>query len=141
MKERIYTSRANWDENIQRWVCTQGWSRTLQGPAIENYGTFEVATFNAFSEPPNYFKKEVVQSSEMSYSELKNYIHDLQQSGFDVVRLKVQLHKKFAFPAIVLVMAVLAVPFSVSAGKRGAIAGVAVAAGIAARMRVDPVHL
>ena len=48
-----------------------------------------------------------------------------------MVRLKVQLHKKFAFPAIVLVMAVLAVPFSVSAGKRGAIAGVAVAAGIA----------
>src|SRR5690242_17225472 len=32
MKERIYASRANWDENLQRWVCTQGWSRTLQGP-------------------------------------------------------------------------------------------------------------
>jgi LPS export ABC transporter permease LptF/LPS export ABC transporter permease LptG len=131
MTERIYATRANWDENLQRWVCTQGWSRTLQGPAIENYGTFEVATFNAFSEAPNYFKKEVVQSSEMSYAELQHYIHDLQQSGFDVVRLKVQLHKKFAFPVIVLVMAVLAVPFSVSAGKRGAIAGVAVAAGIA----------
>jgi len=131
MKERIYASRAAWDENLQRWVCTQGWSRTLQGPAIQHYGTFEVATFNALSEPPNYFKKEIVQSSEMSYAELQRYIHDLQQSGFDVVRLKVQLHKKFAFPAIVLVMAVLAVPFSVSAGKRGAIAGVAVAAGIA----------
>jgi LPS export ABC transporter permease LptG len=131
MKERIYASRANWDESLQRWVCTQGWSRTLQGPAIEHYGTFEVATFNAFNEPPSYFKKEIVQSSEMSYSELQSYIHDLQQSGFDVVRLKVQLHKKFAFPAIVLIMAILAVPFSVSAGKRGAIAGVAVAAGIA----------
>ena len=131
MQERIYASRAAWDENLRRWVCTQGWSRTLQGPAIEHYGTFEVATFNALSEPPNYFKKEVVQSSEMSYAELRSYIHDLQQSGFDVVRLKVQLHKKFAFPVIVLVMAVLAVPFSVSAGKRGAIAGVAVAAGIA----------
>ncbi len=131
MTERIYASRANWDENLRRWVCTQGWSRSLQGPAIEHYGTFEVATFNALSEAPNYFKKEVIQSSEMSYTELQGYIHDLQQSGFDVVRLKVQLHKKFAFPAIVLVMAVLAVPFSVSAGKRGAIAGVAVAAGIA----------
>jgi LPS export ABC transporter permease LptF/LPS export ABC transporter permease LptG len=131
MQQRIYASRANWDENLQRWVCTQGWNRRLQGPAIEHYGTFEVATFSAFNEPPNYFKKEVVQSSEMSYSELQKYIHDLQQSGFDVVRLKVQLHKKFAFPVIVLVMAVLAVPFSVSAGKRGAIAGVAVAAGIA----------
>src|SRR5438477_5085771 len=116
MTERIHASRANWDENLQRWVCTQGWSRTLQGPAIEHYETFEVATFNVFSESPNYFKKEVIQSSEMSYAELQHYIHDLQQSGFDVVRLKVQLHKKFAFPVIVLVMAILAVPFSVSAG-------------------------
>ncbi len=129
--ERIYASRANWDERLHRWVCTQGWSRSLQGSAIEHYGTFDVATFNAISEPPSYFKKEVKQSSEMSYGELKRYIHDLQQSGFDVVRLKVQLYKKFAFPVIVLVMAVLAVPFSVSTGKRGAIAGVAVAAGIA----------
>ena len=131
LTERIYASRAHWDENLQRWVCTQGWSRSLQGPAIEHYGTFEVATFNTLRESPNYFKKEVKQSSEMNYGELQRYIHDLQQSGFDVVRLKVQLHKKFAFPVIVLVMAVLAVPFSVSAGKRGAIAGVAVAAGIA----------
>jgi lipopolysaccharide export LptBFGC system permease protein LptF len=78
-----------------------------------------------------YFKKEVKQSQEMNYAELNNYIKDLQQSGFDVVRLRVQLHKKFAFPLITLVMAILAVPFSLSAGSRGAIAGVAVAIGIA----------
>ena len=131
LTERIYASRANWDENLHRWVCTQGWSRSLQGSAIESYSTFDVATFNAISEPPSYFKKEVKQSSEMNYAELNRYIHDLQQSGFDVVRLRVQLYKKFAFPVVVLVMAVLAVPFSISAGRRGAIAGVAIAAGIA----------
>jgi LPS export ABC transporter permease LptF/LPS export ABC transporter permease LptG len=131
LTQRVYADRANWDDRLQRWVYTQGWSRTLHGPAIEDYGTFEVATFNALSEPPGYFKKEVKQSSEMNYGELQHYIRDLQQSGFDVVRLRVQLHKKFAFPAVVLVMAVLAVPFSVTAGKRGAIAGVAVAVGIA----------
>jgi len=48
-----------------------------------------------------------------------------------VVRLKVQLQKKFAFPFIALVMAVLAVPFSLSTSKRGAITGVAIAVGIA----------
>jgi LPS export ABC transporter permease LptF/LPS export ABC transporter permease LptG len=131
LTERIYASRANWDERLHRWVCTEGWSRNLRGSAIEHYGTFDVATFASMSEPPSYFKKEVKQSSEMSYGELKHYIHDLQQSGFDVVRLKVQMYKKFAFPVIVLVMAVLAVPFSISTGKRGAITGVAVAAGIA----------
>ena len=99
--------------------------------SIHDYRTFDVATFAELAEPPSYFKKEVKQSSEMNYEELRKYIRDLQQSGFDVVRLRVQLQKKFAFPIITFVMAVLAVPFALSAGKRGALAGVATAIGIA----------
>ncbi len=128
---RVYADRARWDDHLARWVCTQGWDRSLQGSIIQQYRTFEVATFAELSEPPSYFKKEVKQSSEMNYAELRRYIHDLQQSGFDVVRLRVQLHKKLAYPAITLVMAVLAIPFSLSSGKRGAVTGVATAVGIA----------
>jgi LPS export ABC transporter permease LptG len=131
LTSRIYAARAHWDDSLQRWVCTQGWERAFHGSAIEKYHTFDVSTFAAISEPPSYFQKEVRQSSEMSYEELRRYIHDLQQSGFDVVRLRVQLQKKFAFPIIALVMAVLAVPFALSGGKRGAVAGVATAVGIA----------
>jgi len=131
LTKRIYADRAHWEDSLQRWVCTQGWERDLRGPAIENYRTFDVATFPVVSEPPTYFKKEVKQSSEMNYQELRRYIRDLQQSGFDVVRLRVQLQKKLAFPIITLVMAVLAIPFSLSTGRRGAITGVAVAVGIA----------
>jgi len=131
LTERIYAERAHWEDSLQRWVCTQGWERDLRGPAIENYRTFDVSTFAALSEPPTYFKKEVKQSSEMNYQELRRYIRDLQQSGFEVVRLRVQLAKKLAFPVITLVMAVLAIPFSLSAGRRGAITGVATAVGIA----------
>ncbi|MGD0179534.1 MAG: LptF/LptG family permease, partial [Terriglobales bacterium] len=131
LTKRIYAERAHWEETLQRWVCTQGWERDLRGPAIDDYRTFEVATFPFVSEPPTYFKKEVKQSSEMNYEELRRYIRDLQQSGFDVVRLRVQLQKKLAFPIITLVMAVLAIPFSLSAGRRGAITGIAVAVGIA----------
>ena len=131
LTKRIYADRAHWEDSLRRWVCTQGWERDFRGPAIENYRTFDVATFSAVSEPPTYFKKEVKQSSEMNYQELRRYIRDLQQSGFDVVRLRVQLEKKFAFPIITLVMAVLAIPFSLSSGRRGAITGIAVAVGIA----------
>jgi LPS export ABC transporter permease LptF/LPS export ABC transporter permease LptG len=131
LTSRIYAARAHWDDSLQRWVCTQGWERAFHGSAIEKYHTFDVSTFATISEPPSYFQKEVRQSSEMSYEELRRYIHDLQQSGFDVVRLRVQLQKKFAFPIIALVMAVLAVPFALSGGKRGAVAGVATAVGIA----------
>jgi LPS export ABC transporter permease LptF/LPS export ABC transporter permease LptG len=131
LTKRIYADRAHWEDSLRRWVCTQGWERDFRGPAIENYRSFDVATFSAVSEPPTYFKKEVKQSSEMNYQELRRYIRDLQQSGFDVVRLRVQLEKKFAFPIITLVMAVLAIPFSLSSGRRGAITGIAVAVGIA----------
>lgn len=124
---RISAERAQWDSNLQKWVCTRGWDRVLSGPAIENYSTFDVAAFPIMSEPPTYFKKEVKQSSEMNYEELRRYIRDLQQSGFDVVRLRIQLQKKLAFPLIVFVMAVLAIPFSLSSGRRGTVTGVATA--------------
>jgi len=47
-----------------------------------------------------------------------------------VVRLRVQLQKKLAYPLITVIMGVLAVPFALSAGRRGALTGVAVALGI-----------
>jgi len=128
---RIHAERAHWEDTLNRWVYEQGWDRSLNVSAIANYRPFEVATFPELAETPSYFKKEVKQYTEMNYEELRRYIGDLQQSGFDVVRLRVELHKKLSYPLITLIMAMLAIPFSVSTGKRGAIAGVAVAVGIA----------
>ncbi len=127
---RIAADRAHWSNSMSRWVYEQGWERSLNGSAIENYHKFDAATYPQLAEAPAYFKKEIKQSSEMSYDELRRYIHDLEQSGFDVVRLRVQLQKKIAYPLITLVMAVLAIPFALSAGKRSAVAGVATAIGI-----------
>ena len=131
LTRRIHAERAHWEEGLKKWVFETGWVRTLRGASIQDYRTFDVATFNELREDPSYFKKEVKQSSEMNYEELRRYIEDLQQSGFDTVRLKVQLQKKIAFPLITLVMAVLAIPFAASGRRGGALAGVAVAIGIA----------
>ena len=95
---------------MNKWVFEQGWARSFHGSAIQSFHEFDADTFPTLIEPPYYFKKEVRQSSEMNYQELRAYIADLQQSGFDVVRLRVQLQKKFAYPLITLVMAILAVP-------------------------------
>jgi len=127
---RITADRAHWSNAMSRWVYEQGWERSLSGSAIESYRKFDAATYPELAEAPAYFKKEIKQSSEMSYDELSRYIHDLEQSGFDVVRLRVQLQKKIAYPLITLVMAILAIPFALSAGKRSAVAGVATAIGI-----------
>ncbi|HZU22062.1 MAG TPA: LptF/LptG family permease, partial [Terriglobales bacterium] len=128
---RVFASRAHWEPELNKWVFEHGWERRFSGAAIEDFHPFDVMTFPELDEPPSYFRKEVRQSQEMSYSELKRYIQELQQSGFDVVRLRVQLQKKLAFPLITLVMAVLAIPFSLAASRRGALTGVATAIGIA----------
>ena len=127
---RITADRARWSDKMGRWVYEQGWERSLSGSAIESYRKFDAATYPELTEAPAYFKKEIKQSSEMNYEELRRYIYDLEQSGFDVVRLRVQLQKKIAYPLITLVMAVLAIPFALSAGKRSALAGIATAIGI-----------
>lgn len=128
---RIYANHAHWENELKGWVFEQGWDRSISTDAVKDYRRFAVTTFPDFNEPPTYFKKEVKQSQEMNYGELQSYIQELQQSGFEVVRLRVQLQKKIAYPAIALVMAVLAVPFSLMAGRRGALTGIATALVIA----------
>src|SRR6202042_3559810 len=56
---------------------------------------------------------------------------DLRQSGFDTKRLLVQLYKKIAYPLITLVMAILAIHFALSLGKKGSLTGIATAIGLA----------
>jgi LPS export ABC transporter permease LptF/LPS export ABC transporter permease LptG len=131
LSRRIFADSATWDEDLGRWVFKRGWVRTFAGDTVSGYEPFDVATFPEIQEQPNYFKKEVRQSSEMNFGELRAYIRDLQQSGFDVVQLRVALFHKLAFPLICLIMALIAVPFAMSMGKRGSLTGVAVAIGIA----------
>jgi lipopolysaccharide export system permease protein len=131
LTRRISAAEAHWEPSLGTFVFENGWVRSLNGASIQDYRTYEVATFKELHEDPSYFKKEVRQSSEMDYHELRNYIDDLQQSGFDTVRLRVQLQKKISYPLITLVMAVLAIPFAVTGRTGGALSGVAVAITIA----------
>jgi LPS export ABC transporter permease LptF/LPS export ABC transporter permease LptG len=133
LTRRIHAQTARWDSTVGQWVFDNGWQRSFSGETIVpgSYQTFSVATFPEIREQPTYFKKEDKPSDEMSYGELDKYIADLRQSGFDTIKLQVQLANKLAVPAITLVMAILAVPFAVSMGKRGGLAGIATAIGVA----------
>ncbi len=131
LTRRIFSTAARWDERVSRWVFENGWQRTFSGETVATYQPFTIATFPEIREVPTYFKKEDLQSQQMSYGELSRYINDLKQSGFDTKRLAVQLDRKLAYPLITLVMAILAVPFALSMGKRGGLAGIATAIGLA----------
>jgi LPS export ABC transporter permease LptF/LPS export ABC transporter permease LptG len=127
LERRIFASRVHWDPNVSQWIFDNGWVRTFSGETIATYQPFTVTTFPAIHEQPSYFKKEDKPSQEMSYGELNRYIADLRQSGFSTVALTVQLERKLADPAITFIMALLAVPFAVSMGRRGGLAGIATA--------------
>ena len=90
-----------------------------------------MATFKELTEEPSYFKKEVKPSEQMSVLELRRYIADLRQSGFDVVRLSVQFYRKFSYPLIAFVVALIGIPFSFTMGAKGALTGIALSIGIA----------
>jgi lipopolysaccharide export LptBFGC system permease protein LptF len=127
----ISAERAQWQDSLNTWVYEQGWSREIQDGRVTGFDAFTVKTFAHLDEPPNYFLQEVKQHQQMNFRELREYIFDLTQKGFDTVRLRVQWHKKFSFPAFAFIMGLLAVPFAFLTGNRGALAGVAVSLGVA----------
>jgi LPS export ABC transporter permease LptF/LPS export ABC transporter permease LptG len=131
LTRRIYAARAFWEPAIKGWVLEQGWVRNLDGDQVNQYMPISVAAFPEITEEPAYFKKEVRPSQQMSALELRQYISELSQSGFDVVRLSVQFHRKFSYPLIGFVVALIGIPFSFSAGSKGALSGVAISLGIA----------
>lgn len=130
LTKRIFAARAVWNQSARGWIFQNGWERNMQGASLSSFREFQNATFAEVHEEPSYFKKESLQSQEMNFGQLRHYIGDLQQSGFDTMRLRVDLYDKLAYPLVTIVMAVLAIPFALSTGRRGSLTGVAAAIGI-----------
>ncbi|MFP5262900.1 MAG: LptF/LptG family permease [Blastocatellia bacterium] len=125
IKRRIYARRAWWDEGQQQWVLERGWERRFEGERPVAYEAFD-RRYVTLAEGPDYFKKDSRGSSSMTLVELRSKIADLSRSGFDVLDLRIALQSKIAFPLACLVMVIVALPFSFSVGKRGALYGVAI---------------
>ena len=131
ISRRIFASRARWNSKAGSWAFEKGWSRDFKGASQTQYQEFNHTFFAEIHEDPSYFKKESLQSQEMNFGQLDRYIRDLRQSGFDTMRLRVALWHKLAYPIIAIVMAVLAIPFALSMGRRGSLTGIAIAIAVA----------
>jgi len=130
LSRRIFAARVYWDTRRSTWRFVNGWERDIEGNNTR-YSEFTGTSFAEIHEDPGYFKKENLQSQEMNFGQLNSYIKDLRQSGFDTMRLRVALWHKLAYPLIAIVMAVLAIPFALSMGRRGSLTGIAVAIAVA----------
>ncbi len=131
LSRRIFASRATWNPESSSWQFNDGWERDIEGGKVTDYHEFSHTLFSEIHEEPSYFTKEEKQAQEMNFGQLDRYIADLRQSGFDTVRLRVQLWQKLAYPLTTVVMAVLAIPFALSMGRRGSLTGIAVAIAVA----------
>ncbi len=128
-----FGERARW--NGTTWELDDGWYRTFpfqEAPTLERFdGTREVAM-----DPPSYFvvRKELSLTSsqgdvadQMSVGELRRQIKSLDQSGYDITRLKVAYYGKFSNAVSPLVMVLLGLPFAFKVGRRGSLYGIGVA--------------
>jgi LPS export ABC transporter permease LptG/LPS export ABC transporter permease LptF len=131
LTRRIFAAKAVWDQPTATWRFQNGWENDIQGDHTTNFRQYLSTSFSELHEDPGYFNKETLQAQEMNFDQLDRYIGDLRQSGFDTMKLRVALWHKLAYPVVAIVMAVLAIPFALSMGRRGSLTGIAVAIGVA----------
>ncbi len=136
LRSEIYGERTEWQPTLHTWIFQNGWVRHVRSTEggesdAPTFERFQVRTFPELDESPEYFMKKMEQGMQMNFQQLDAYIRDLQQSGFDTVRLRVQLYDKFSIPLFALIMAMISVPFAFLVGNRGAMAGIGVSIGIA----------
>lgn len=113
------------------WVARHGWTRELSFNSTSGARRTSL-TYRPFQEqplaiePPSYFKTDEPLAELMTFVQLRDYIVKLRASGANVVPQMVALQRKIAFPFVTIIMTVLAVPFAVTNGRRGAMYGVGI---------------
>jgi LPS export ABC transporter permease LptG len=123
IRERVYARLATYSGG--HWILKDGWVRDF-GDGNESFETFAEKQFG-FPEVPGNFIKEWKSPQQMTYAELRGFVHDLKKRGYDVQELMVDLHDKTALPLVCLTMVVLGLPFCFRIGSRGSLYGIGVA--------------
>ncbi len=111
------------------WKGRNGWRRDLPSGRQneEVHVPYDVIAERTLSlEPPGYFESSVPLADQMTFGELRNYIAQLRASGANTRPYLVELQRKIAFPLVTVVMTLIAVPFAITTGRRGALYGVGI---------------
>ena len=121
LRDRLYASRAEWQADQGAYDLQRGWHRGFGSrPYFKPFAEARTREL----EPPSYFRQEERGPDTFRFGQLRDHIARLEALGLDVVRLRVQLHRKPAFPMVAVVMTLIAIPFSFVVGRRGALYGI-----------------
>ncbi|MGE5358162.1 MAG: LptF/LptG family permease [Bacteroidales bacterium] len=107
-----------------QWIERNGWTRSFAEAGSGTYAAFKQRDVPL--EEPAYFGNEAPDAERMNYFDLRRYVSELRAGGFNVMKASVDLQRKIAFPFVVIVMALIAVPFAVTMGRRGTMYGIGV---------------
>jgi LPS export ABC transporter permease LptF/LPS export ABC transporter permease LptG len=120
LRDILYAARASW--NGVSYDLERGWRRIfLPAPAFRDIAQGRTREIEA----PSYFAQEQRPADTLRFGELRRHIASLELLGLDVTSLKVELHRKIAFPVICVVMTLIGIPFAFVVARRGALYGVA----------------
>ena len=122
LARRTYTAQASYSDV---WEGRDVWVRDFAtaADASSAYRRDAARALPAVA-PPAVFMAELPEADLMSFRELERYIVELRARGFDVVNLVVALHRKASFPFVTVILTLIAVPFAVTTGPRGALYGI-----------------
>lgn len=128
LARRSFAERATYaasPADPRRWRAEREWTREFT-PTGDTRQFEERPVADLALELPSYFGTRQPEPQFMSYSQLRDYVGQLQTSGFDVIAQQVALERKVSFPFVTLIMTLIAVPFAVTTGRRGAMYGIGV---------------
>lgn len=121
---RTFVEKATFDlegRGVRRWEGQRGWTREFATAGVA-FAPLEQVRLTM--EPIEYFASEVPDPEFMNYPELAQHVAGLKSVGLDTVAQQVALARKLAFPLVTLIMTLIAVPFGVTTGARGAMYGI-----------------
>jgi LPS export ABC transporter permease LptG len=116
---------AAFERASRQWIAERGWIQSFPSVDRSNYEAFTRKQLAL--EEPSHFESAQVDTEVMTYGQLREYINERSAIGFSLSDQQMSLQRKLAFPAVTIVMTLLAVPFGVTTGKRGALYGIGLA--------------
>jgi LPS export ABC transporter permease LptG/LPS export ABC transporter permease LptF len=111
------------------WSGGPGWTQSFpaKGPPVQD--AFQARALALDS--ATYFETETRDAEAMTVTQLGEYVKTIKASGLSSGSFEVELHRKYAMPLMTLIMTLIAIPFGVTTGRRGALYGIGLAIALA----------
>ncbi|HEY4707060.1 MAG TPA: LPS export ABC transporter permease LptG [Thermodesulfobacteriota bacterium] len=119
LTSRIHSRQAAWQD--ERWVAENAtvWTFTPEGEARMDVRAGLALT--GVSEPEELVNLENFQQN-MSFNDLREYVNDLEDEGYEASKYKIDLWGKLTFPLVNFIMVLVGIPFALKTGRYSGIA-------------------